>query len=243
MVSKTDLQSYNTACATESGEVYVWGVGTNGELGLGDGGGGDEEGAGSDEEDRHTSGQHSSAAAARVKMTMPTLVRGGLLDKKVLAVSVGGAVSAAVTRDGEVFTWGDNNGGNDGEGDDDDDNAPVVGAAEVPTLVRGLLLGKCVVGLSAGGYHVTAVTADGELYTWGKGTCGRLGHGDERALDSPKLVAGALRGKHVVSASAGCIHTVVRKKKSTARRKTRESRASTPRTRRHNRCRFQFFFV
>ena len=39
------------------------------------------------------------------------------------------------------------------------------------------LSNKNVVYLSAGGNHCAAVTEDGELYTWGRGSYGRLGHG------------------------------------------------------------------
>ena len=36
-----------------------------------------------------------------------------------------------------------------------------------------------IVQVSAGSVHSAAVTEEGELYTWGRGTYGRLGHGKE----------------------------------------------------------------
>lgn len=48
---------------------------------------------------------------------------------------------------------------------------------EVPTQLRSLS-GKNVVFVSAGGSHSAAITEDGALYTWGKGSYGRLGHGE-----------------------------------------------------------------
>ena len=40
------------------------------------------------------------------------------------------------------------------------------------------LRGKKVVRVAAGGSHSAAVTESGQLFTWGKGSYGRLGHGE-----------------------------------------------------------------
>ena len=48
---------------------------------------------------------------------------------------------------------------------------------EDPTLV-GSLSGKNVVYLAAGAHYSVALTEEGLLYTWGKGSYGRLGHGE-----------------------------------------------------------------
>lgn len=50
------------------------------------------------------------------------------------------------------------------------------------------LHGKNVVDIACGGAHSAAITANGELYTWGKGRYGRLGHGDSENQLKPKLV-------------------------------------------------------
>lgn len=42
--------------------------------------------------------------------------------------------------------------------------------------------------VSAGSSHSAAITSDGELYTWGLGEYGRLGHGDAYTNNKPKLV-------------------------------------------------------
>ena len=42
--------------------------------------------------------------------------------------------------------------------------------------------------VSAGSSHSAAITSDGELYTWGLGEYGRLGHGDTNNVNKPKLV-------------------------------------------------------
>ena len=50
------------------------------------------------------------------------------------------------------------------------------------------LRGKDVVDIACGGAHSAVITATGELYTWGKGRYGRLGHGDSDDQMKPKLV-------------------------------------------------------
>lgn len=50
------------------------------------------------------------------------------------------------------------------------------------------LRGKEVTDIAAGGAHSACITASGELYTWGKGRYGRLGHGDSEDQTRPKLV-------------------------------------------------------
>ena len=47
---------------------------------------------------------------------------------------------------------------------------------EEPTPVSGLS-GKNIVGISCGSSHSAAISAEGDLYTWGRGNYGQLGHG------------------------------------------------------------------
>lgn len=42
---------------------------------------------------------------------------------------------------------------------------------------NGKQTGKHVVHIACGSTYSAAITADGELYTWGRGNYGRLGHG------------------------------------------------------------------
>lgn len=64
------------------------------------------------------------------------------------------------------------------------------------------LRGKGVVDISCGGSHSASITSAGELYSWGKGRYGRLGHGDTGDQLLPKLVE-ALRGNRVVDVACG----------------------------------------
>jgi E3 ubiquitin-protein ligase HERC2 len=67
--------------------------------------------------------------------------------------------------------------------------------------------------VDCGGAHTAAVTASGEVYTWGLGgqwwswTLGGLGHGDRNSQAMPKQVA-ALEGIRVVKVACGKMHTL-----------------------------------
>ena len=59
-----------------------------------------------------------------------------------------------------------------------------------------------VVDIGGGGAHSAAITANGQLYTWGKGRYGRLGHGDSEDQLKPKLVE-ELVGYKVIDVACG----------------------------------------
>ena len=65
-----------------------------------------------------------------------------------------------------------------------------------------------VVAVSAGLAHSLALTASGAVWSWGKGSGGRLGHGDEEDQQMPKHIA-ALQGT-ALAVSAGATHSLAR---------------------------------
>ena len=48
--------------------------------------------------------------------------------------------------------------------------------------------GKHIRDIACGSSHSACITSNGELYTWGQGDNGRLGHGDSTTQLRPKLV-------------------------------------------------------
>uniref|UniRef100_A0A3P8VBT7 RCC1-like domain-containing protein n=1 Tax=Cynoglossus semilaevis TaxID=244447 RepID=A0A3P8VBT7_CYNSE len=95
-------------------------------------------------------------------------------------IACGSSHSAAITSSGELYSWGLGEYGRLGHGDNTTQLRPKL----VPSL-RGVE----VVDIAAGGAHSACVTASGELFTWGKGRYGRLGHGDSEDQLKPKLVS------------------------------------------------------
>nr|CAD7453260.1 unnamed protein product [Timema tahoe] len=124
----------------------------------------------------------------------PQLVE-GLAGKEVVDIAShpDGKHYLALTGDGEVYTWGSGDGGRLGHGDNN--------SREEPTLVQALA-GKHVVRVACGSTYSAAITVSGELYTWGRGNYGRLGHGSSDDYTTPTVVA-ALRGHRVVDVACG----------------------------------------
>ena len=56
-----------------------------------------------------------------------------------------------------------------------------------PKMIEGLQ-GKHVRDIACGSGYSTAITSNGELYTWGQGHRGQLGHGDCCSVSKPKQV-------------------------------------------------------
>ena len=64
------------------------------------------------------------------------------------------------------------------------------------------LVGKQVMHIACGDSYSAAVTANGELYTWGRGNYGRLGH-DNNDDQSVPLLLSSLKGQRVIDVSCG----------------------------------------
>lgn len=61
--------------------------------------------------------------------------------------------------------------------------------------------------MTCGSYHTAAVSGNGDLFTWGGGMYGKLGHGNELGHSTPKRVE-ALAGLPVSQIACGSRHTV-----------------------------------
>ncbi|KAG9142959.1 hypothetical protein Leryth_006229 [Lithospermum erythrorhizon] len=115
-------------------------------------------------------------------------------------IACGGQHAAVVTKQGELFSWGEESGGRLGHGVDCD--------VLHPKLIDSLSSMNIEL-VACGEYHTCAVTLSGDLYTWGDGHFGVLGHGNEVSNWVPKRVSGPLEGIHVYSIACGPWHTAV----------------------------------
>jgi alpha-tubulin suppressor-like RCC1 family protein len=128
---------------------------------------------------------------------VPQPVRG--ITGKVKAVSASFYHNLAVTVNGHVFSWGDGKEGKLGH----NDNAGRL----LPTIVSYFVdRGLHVIAAQAGGSHSCALTSFYQIYTFGSGGNGRLGHGNDRDQWVPTMVS-ALELYAVVSLAAGYAHT------------------------------------
>ncbi|XP_074474894.1 putative E3 ubiquitin-protein ligase HERC1 isoform X1 [Sebastes fasciatus] len=117
--------------------------------------------------------------------------------KKVSSSKGSDGHTLAITVEGELFSWGDGEYGKLGHGNS--------ATQKYPKIIQGPLFGKVVVCVSAGYRHSAAVTNDGELYTWGEGDFGRLGHSDSQSRNVPTLVKDI---SGVGQVACGSSHTV-----------------------------------
>ncbi|XP_061358439.1 PH, RCC1 and FYVE domains-containing protein 1-like isoform X2 [Gastrolobium bilobum] len=120
----------------------------------------------------------------------------------VQRIACGVRHSSLVTRQGEVFTWGEESGGRLGHG---------VGKNVVQPRLVEALASTTVDFVACGEFHSCAVTMAGELYTWGDGThnAGLLGHGTDVSHWIPKRIAGPLEGLQVAFVACGPWHTAL----------------------------------
>ncbi|QCE12024.1 Transcription factor BREVIS RADIX [Vigna unguiculata] len=126
-----------------------------------------------------------------------------LIEYNFHQIACGHTMTVALTTSGHVFTMGNTENGQLGN---------PLADGKVPILVQDKLVGEFVEEISCGSHHVAALTSRSELYTWGKGANGRLGHGDIEDRKSPTLVE-SLKDRHVKNISCGsnftsciCIH-------------------------------------
>eukprot|EP00249_Psilotum_nudum_P011414 c23158_g1_i2 orf=819-2285(+) len=100
----------------------------------------------------------------------------------VVQVSAGASHTLAVTQEGAVYSFG--YGANF-----------CLGHGELASEVQPRIVeifkqqNTFVVRVAAGDEHSVALDSNGHVFTWGKGYCGALGHGDENDKPTPELVA------------------------------------------------------
>lgn len=135
---------------------------------------------------------------------VPVRMAGVLSGKRVVAMAAGGVHTLALCADGTLAAWGYNAYGQLGNGGRTSSSSPVA------VDMSGVLQGKRVVAVAAGGYHSVVLCSDGTMAAWGYNTEGELGNNS--MVDSPTPVAvtisAALAGKTVVSVACGYSHNV-----------------------------------
>jgi alpha-tubulin suppressor-like RCC1 family protein len=130
----------------------------------------------------------------------PTLMKGL---EGVCGISAGSQHNLAVTHLGAVSFWGRAI----PNGEDLEDLDEDLVCSPWPMTVEGLDGGAHMRRVRAGAGAAFAIGEDRELFSWGEGRHGRLGHGDTQDQPSPKRVE-ALQGVRVSRVAAGMSHTV-----------------------------------
>ncbi|KAK5578203.1 hypothetical protein RB653_003156 [Dictyostelium firmibasis] len=133
-----------------------------------------------DDREASNSAQSKSRHLGKIidlNQTIPVQVQG--IPEEVVDISGGWAFSAAVTKSGRLYTWGFNEKGQLGLGNR--------WFHSTPQLVKTLIDVK-IVSVTCGRQHICAITDQGEVYSWGLGVFGQLGHGNVKSYLHPKKI-------------------------------------------------------
>ncbi|KAI9302721.1 regulator of chromosome condensation 1/beta-lactamase-inhibitor protein II [Cunninghamella echinulata] len=155
--------------ASEAGEVLVFGSGDTGQLGLGD-------------------------SMLTRKRPMPLKV---LDDKNIVDVACGGMHSIAITKEGELYSWGCN----------DQRALGRSGEEYEPGLVENLN-GIKIVKVVCGDSISMALSDTGKVYCWGTYRCaeGALGFSKDKEVQDLPAVFDALAKYNIIDIAAGTDH-------------------------------------
>eukprot|EP00268_Persea_americana_P023438 TRINITY_DN2303_c0_g1_i16.p1 TRINITY_DN2303_c0_g1~~TRINITY_DN2303_c0_g1_i16.p1 ORF type:complete len:465 (+),score=105.36 TRINITY_DN2303_c0_g1_i16:253-1647(+) len=190
----------HTLALSDVGQVWGWGYGGEGQLGLGS-------------RIRMVSSPHPVPCIeipSYGKDTSLAVPRGSMssegpaykvLGNYVKAIACGGRHSAAITDAGAVLTFGWGLYGQCGQGSTDDELSP--------TCVSSLL-GIEMQGIAAGLWHTVCISADGSVYAFGGNQFGQLGTGADQAETLPRLLdAPCLENKRATIVSCGARHSAI----------------------------------
>lgn len=145
-----------TVALKNDGTVWAWGINDHGQLGNG-----------------------GTTSSSFIPLQISSLTN-------VSAVSAGGFHTLALSNDGTVWSWGDNGGGQLGNGT----------TSSLPKKVLGL---SNIVAISSGYYYSTALKADGTVWAWGENLCGQLGDGTTIDRTVPVKVSGLTKVKAITA--------------------------------------------
>ncbi|KAI9906924.1 hypothetical protein PsorP6_004192 [Peronosclerospora sorghi] len=172
-ITMAAVSYHHSAVVSSNGELLTFGMNDCGQLGL-----------------NHTHHQHTPQWVYALASHVITKVACGLYH------------TVAITKGGEVYTFGKNDYGQLGLGH--------ARNMKVPTLVKTSLWenDEKIVAVSCGYYHTVTISEKGKLLTWGRNDYGQLGIGSKDHKNSAQSVPLPLSSK-IQSASCGCYHSLV----------------------------------
>ncbi|XP_036789586.1 probable E3 ubiquitin-protein ligase HERC3 isoform X3 [Oncorhynchus mykiss] len=154
----------------EQGQVFAWGAGGGGQLGLG---------------------------TAEETVPIPRLIK-KLCEHRISQIMCGNKHCIALSKDGQLFTWGQNLSGQLGLGKGE----PSTLSPQPLKSLSGIPLAQ----ITAGGDHSFALSLSGAVFGWGKNSAGQLGLNDKQDRSVPCHIK-FLRSQKVVYISCGDEHT------------------------------------
>ncbi|MEE9450789.1 MAG: hypothetical protein V3V72_12125, partial [Ignavibacteriaceae bacterium] len=155
--------AYHSVGLNADGTVYSWGNNDYGQLG-----------------DNSTTQRETPVKVLKGAYSGTTYL-GDNADNKIIAVALGQYHSIALAEDGTVYSWGQNNYGQLGDGTEDINRLTPVkvlkGAYSEGTTYLGDNINNKITAVALGYYHSIALAVDGTVYSWGRNHYGQLGDG------------------------------------------------------------------
>ena len=129
-----------------------------------------------------------------------TICTAGLLLGSLFATAGRGTPAVAATPSGVAYAWGNNDGGQLGNGTMNTTNNPTPEPAALPS-------GVTVTAVAAGKVHSLAIGSDGKVYSWGYNGFGQLGDGTTFDSSTPLAITLA-SGVTATAIAAGSYHSL-----------------------------------
>lgn len=161
-----------------SGKVFCWGANTDGQLGNG------------------------TTTNSKIPIgIVPT----GQIGNKIIKEAAGGEKhSLCLSTDGYIFSWGNNEDGQLGNGSNINSNLPQ------NVITNGVLSYKKIIQVAAGKLHSLAIDSAGSVFSWGYNGFGQLGNGNNLSSNLPVYVFsnGALKNEKIIYIDGGNAHSI-----------------------------------
>lgn len=179
---------FHSLAVDDEGLMWTWGRNEEGQLGLGD-------------------------REKRDVLDPKNVSLENVEGKQMRQVVCGVRSSAAVDERGQLWTWGEGKSYLGHHEDAGFHDLAVPRVVQWPSSLDGVTIK--VAQVSLGWSHTVILDDAGNVYTWGFGGNGRLGHGDEQTRVAPKLVAGVPKNE-IAAVAAGGAFTLARSKSGVA---------------------------
>ncbi|GFO40077.1 rcc1 and BTB domain-containing protein 1 [Plakobranchus ocellatus] len=152
---------------TKEDDVYAFGSNCSNCLGLGD--------------------SHSSFEPRKIEL---------LCQKNIVDLAFGsGPHVVAISKAGEVYSWGHNGYCQLGNGGSN--------PGCTPALITPSLANRMITKVACGSHHTMALSADGEVFAWGQNNCGQVGTGSTANQPTPRKITAVIGARVTIGIACG----------------------------------------